>query len=236
MFGLWKKKNTEVLQHWYVLLEEFTSSTDGFYSKIEEEIERREIPGLETSRIIMGEGRFASSRREYLRLRRERWIVDVCSSPFGTAWFFSCRLGEIPFRLRVWELAVVLVLLAALFFLFPITFGLLWGSVAFALTVFSVIALLNALATTQTRGLDDAVMKIPVLGAVYELLVRKNTSYYRIDTRLMYEDAVKAVVEAAVRDAAAEGGVDEVQLVTVSEGGSPISLIDQMVGAAKSLA
>ena len=32
----------------------------------------------------------------------------VCSAPFGTAWFFSCRIAAVPFVLRIWELLVII--------------------------------------------------------------------------------------------------------------------------------
>ena len=38
--------------------------------------------------IEFAEGGILSGKRQYLRLRRERLVFDICSAPFGTSWFF----------------------------------------------------------------------------------------------------------------------------------------------------
>ena len=96
MFGIWKSKKTEVLKHWYVLHLDFDTITSEFYQAIEYDLKARELTGLEISRIEYAEGGLLSAKREYLRMRRERLVFDVCAAPFGTSWFFSCRFAEIP--------------------------------------------------------------------------------------------------------------------------------------------
>ena len=70
--------------------------------------------------------------------------------------------------------------------------------------------LLNTFATTMTVNLDSVILKIPVLGSLYELFVRRNQTYYREDTRAMYSHTVNSVVVEQLERLAAEHGIEEV--------------------------
>jgi hypothetical protein len=54
--------------------------------------------------------------------------------------------------------------------------------------------------------MDASLMKTPVIGPLYELLIRKET-YYREDTRLMYLSTVNSITEAIVEEVTAAKGV-----------------------------
>src|SRR5580698_1510296 len=108
MFGFFKK-SADVIDHWYALDPGFNLSTKEFYDGIEKELKTREVPGLEIFHVDFAEGGVLSSKREYLRMTRERLVFDVCAAPFGTAFFFSCRFAQIPAVIRLWQLFVVLV-------------------------------------------------------------------------------------------------------------------------------
>src|SRR5258708_1720056 len=103
MFGLWKRKKTEVLKYTYVLFDNFDTPVSEFYQAIEHDLKTRELSGLEISRIEYAEGGMLSAKRQYLRLRRERFVFDVCAAPFGTTWFFSYRFALIPASFGIWD-------------------------------------------------------------------------------------------------------------------------------------
>src|SRR5450759_1851421 len=109
MFGLFEKSKADIIDHWYALIPGFNSSTKDFYEAVEKELKERQVPGLEIFHVDFAEGGILSSKREYLRMTRERLVFDVCAAPFGTSYFFSCRFAEIPAVIKLWQLFVVLI-------------------------------------------------------------------------------------------------------------------------------
>jgi hypothetical protein len=206
MFGIFKKKPVDVIDHWYALIPGFNASTKEFYEAIEKELKNREVPGLEMFHVDFAEGGVMSSKREYLRMTRERLVFDICAAPFGKAYFFSCRFAEIPAVIRLWQLLVVLV---ASFVLVALAFRFLWLILApiVLLTgfVFVIYILRNAV-SMGLRDLDATLIKSPVFGPIYENWFRKET-YYRQDTRLMYRDTVNDVVKAQVEETTGAKGI-----------------------------
>jgi len=213
MFGILRKKHPLVYTHWHVLLPQFRSSTSRFYEIVEAELREIKVPAMHTTIVIFNQGGLGSHRRAYLRMQRERQVFDVCSAPFGTSWFFSCRIAELPFVLRLWELFLLLWIGTGLFFLFPPVFGFWVGSSVFAASILGALVLLNTLAVTSTRDVDSILLRVPIIGALYELFLRRNNTYYREDSRIMYSQTVDAVVRAAVRHLAAEQGIEEIQFI-----------------------
>ncbi len=63
------------------------------------------------------------------------------------------------------------------------------------------------------KDLDATLIQLPVVGALYEAWIRKET-YYRVDTRLMYLDTVNAVVKAVVEETT---GVKGIKLIRFNE-------------------
>src|SRR4051794_37547329 len=139
MFGIWRRKKLEVHQHWYVPLLDFRISTQEFYSAIEKELDERKVPDLEVARVEFAEGGLLSAQRQYLRLRRERLVFDICSAPFGSSWFFSLRGAVIPRTLRLWEFILASLGVLGLFGLYWRTFGLFGGAIAIIASLLSVI-------------------------------------------------------------------------------------------------
>lgn len=209
MFGIWPRRRTNLIDHWYVLLPDFQASTTEFYRSVEEELVKKLVPDMELSKVEFPEGNVLSARRIYLRMRRERLVFDVCSAPFGTAWFFSCRFAEIPLLLRVWELVAILGTGFGVFWIYAGVFGFLWGSIVFGISAISILYLLSSIVPMGLYSLDAKLIKVPVLGALYEIFVRRNT-FYREDTRLMYCDLVNRIVRQKVADFA---GVEDVSKV-----------------------
>ncbi len=231
-FGLWRKRQPQVFSHWYALFPEVESSTSEFYDAVGTELDKHQVPGLDTRRVTFTEGGILTSRRAYLRMQRERIVFDVCSAPFGTSWFFSCRIAEIPFTIRVWELLLLLAGLVGLFFVYPENFGIGWGIALFALTVIGGMVFLNRRASAYNHDLDSALMKIPILGALYELLLRRNQTYYREDTRAMYCNIVDTVVRAQVERVGAENGIGEVEFGSIDAPVAPRRHREKPVGVA----
>jgi hypothetical protein len=213
MFGLFRRKKVVVQEHWYVPLLDFKISTQEFYTAVEEELAERKVPDLEISRVEFAEGGILSAKREYLRLRRERLVFDICSAPFGTSWFFSLRGSVIPQVPTVWHVLVVVAGLTSLFLLYWFTFGLITGTVAIIASVLAVSVFLHFAGRWQ--GLDDALTQLPIIGVIYEVFFRSET-YYREDTRLMYLDIVPRIVKHQIEEFTGRAGVKLIDLKQVS--------------------
>jgi hypothetical protein len=207
MFGIFKNKKADVIDHWYSLVPGFNTSTKEFYEAVEKELKERQVPGLEMFHVDFAEGGILSSKREYLRMTRERLVFDICAAPFGSAYFFSCRFAEIPAAIRLWQLLVVLIAVLMLVALAFRYLGLILGAVVLlAGFVFLIYTLRNAVAM-GLRDLDATLIKSPVVGPIYENWFRKET-YYRQDTRLMYRDTVNDVVKAKVEEVTGAKGIE----------------------------
>jgi hypothetical protein len=210
MFGIFKNKKADVIDHWYSLVPGFNVSTKEFYEAVEKELKDRQVPGLEMFHVDFAEGGIISAKREYLRMTRERLVFDICAAPFGKSYFFSCRFAEIPAAIRLWQLLIVLIaalMIVALAFRY---LGLIIGAVVLlAGFVFLIYTLRNAVAM-GLRDLDATLIKSPVIGPIYENWFRKET-YYRQDTRLMYRDTVNDVVKAKVEEVTGAKGIKLIQ-------------------------
>jgi hypothetical protein len=88
------RKPSEIISHWYHLIEGLQASPKEFYASVEQAIQKRQIPNARTSRVDWREAGPLSAKREYLRVHRHEYIFDVCGAPFGNGFFFSWWLGE----------------------------------------------------------------------------------------------------------------------------------------------
>lgn len=149
-----------LIQHWFVYLEDFHTSAQEFYDQVEEEVKRRQLPKLELRRKLFFEGGLTSARREYLRLLRERVLFDICAAPFGTGFFFSYRVCEVPNHIGILELlALFFGGLMTLSLLFQ-AFGFFGGLVA-AVVLFGVLGLLIWKSPrVQAGSLDDFLLNL----------------------------------------------------------------------------
>ena len=201
------------INSWRVRTDGVTLSTEELYTSIEAELASRQVPGLEISRVRFKEGGMLSGEREYLRLRRERLVFDVGASMFGNSWFCSCRFAEIPVSLYVWELLLILMLLAGVVLGYIELFGLIFGVGFFSTTLVGLTLLMRNATSLGLSDFDAWLLQVPVLSTVYEMLIRKNNSYYMADTRLMYVDIVDAVVRHVVNTMTAQQGVAQLDFV-----------------------
>lgn len=162
-----------LISHWPHLISELQASPLDFFSSVEEAIKRRQIPGAKTSRVTWPEGDAFSTRRQYLRVRRGKLVLDLCAAPFGTGFFVSWWLGE----LRGWMRLIIAILLP----LVPI----LGWQVLFKMFGMSPLSVL----------LLSILMLVP-LGGWLVLWRTSRPTYYRIDTALMFRSAVhNAILE-----------------------------------------
>ena len=213
MFGLWKKRKPEEIRPpTYALIDGFQTSTDAFYKSIEDELKTRQVPGLDLVRLDYKEGGLLSSRRDYLRMRRERLTFDLCSAPFGTSWFFSYRFCEIPALFPLWQFLIVVVLTAALAVGYVALFGALWGGVIIGMTVLGFVLLLRNTLTLGFEDFDAWLLTVPVFGRVYEALFRKET-FFRQDTRFMYVEMMERIIQAKIKEVTVSEGIEKVEFI-----------------------
>ncbi len=91
-----RPRATEIFSNWYHFNEGLQASPMELYAAIEEAVHRRNIPDIKISRVDWREGGILSAKREYLRVRRKELVFDICGAPFGTGFFVSWWLGELP--------------------------------------------------------------------------------------------------------------------------------------------
>jgi hypothetical protein len=196
----------EVHKHWYAPLDNFQFNTGEFYRMVEKELAMRKVPNLQMSRVELSEGGILSDKREYLRLKRERLVFDICAAPFGTSYFFSFRFIELPLGIKPVEMIVFLVGVGLAFVLLVKLLGTIYGILVFLLLLVAGVWLMRNAVALGLKDLDATLLKTPVIGPLYELLFRKET-YYREDTRLMYLSTVNSITERLVEEVTAAKGV-----------------------------
>lgn len=200
------KRKVEVGSHWMAVVDQFNTSSIEFYQQIEKEIARCKVPGLEATRIEFSEGGMLSGKRTYLRFVRERLVFDVCASPLGTGYFFSCRTAEIPAVVRPAELFCLVILGFLIFYASIRWLGLFLGPFfLFCGLLGSIYVMRNAVAM-GLEDLDRTLLRIPLLGPAYEAWIRRDT-YFRQDSRMMYLDIVPRIVKRLAEDVTGTAGV-----------------------------
>jgi hypothetical protein len=195
-----------ILSHWCTLIDGLQASPLEFYKCVDEAVERRKVPGLARRRVLWPEGGLLSAKREYLRLTRGKLLFDICAAPFGTGFFVSCRLvnREIP-----WGLIAAAIASVPIFLMFssvllvahekgiPAAIGwiafIIPAMVFVGLGIWVMLRLLHG----SLMDLDRYLCTSPVLGPMYERITGRMT-YYRIDTTMMFQQAVQAAVMEAV--------------------------------------
>ena len=208
-------KQVDAISHWHQLLENFQASSLEFYSSLETAIKARSVPELHSARIEHKEGGLASAKREYLRMHRGKHAFDICAAPFGTGFFVSWWFTEPPLPFAIlYTLGFLFGLMIAMDIAFGIGFaiGLAMQGYAFGMLLGGSAALLgitrfaldfgNAMRHGSLPG-ESTVLAMPLIGWVYERIFAP-TTYYSMDTALMFQDSVhRAVLE--VVDCMTEG-------------------------------
>lgn len=204
-----------VLSHWYAVAEGVRFSSEDFYGAVEDELASHQMPRMAKSRVEFHQGGAASDKRVYLRMARERYAFDLCAAPFGKDYFFSLRLVEKP---RSWGRLLALLMLLWIAVVVMVQLhdtapNLLWGTLLIVVIVGALFqglrmyfrSALEASPSEMMPDFDTYILNLAVIGAVYEA-IRKDT-YYRQDTRLLYQALITAVVKRKVDEFTAEKGV-----------------------------
>lgn len=205
--GRFLRRKAGLVSHWFVLLEDFNTSTNDFYAAIEAEVKQRKLPLADVGHVEFAEGGPLSAERDYLRFRHERLVIDLCAAPYGTDYFFSLRVCELPIHFGFFELLLTLMGVLVAFNAAVEILGPFIGPVVLAVVVLT-LAICASLGSFRkdVRNLDDALLRTPLIGAFYELVFRQDT-YHRHDTRLMFLRSLEIIVKRQVSDAVAGKGV-----------------------------
>ena len=208
-------KQVDAISHWHQLFENFEASSLEFYGSLENAVKARSVPELHSARIEHKEGGLASAKREYLRMHRGKHAFDICAAPFGTGFFVSWWFTEPPLAFAIlYTLGFLFGLMIAMDIVFGIGFaiGLAMQGYAFGMLLGGSAALLgtpallwiwgNAIRHGSLPG-ESTVLAMPLIGWVYQRIFAP-TTYYSMDTALMFQDAVHHAVLEVV-DCMTEG-------------------------------
>lgn len=195
----------EVISHWYHGFDGYNTSARDFYATVEEAVKRRGIPDVQFSRVDHAEGGVLSAKREYLRVMRDKLSFDICAAPFGKGYFFSWWLTQAR---GPWLVVLILTFIA------DVILGLLLVKMlGFRGAMLAPFLQLGALAPIFMgfshmlgwRG-RDVLFSIPYVGPVLEKVFSPDT-YFKIDTTLMYQEAVRGAVMEALDQLVSQQGL-----------------------------
>lgn len=191
-------QKSEVSSHWGTALRGVQFSAQEFYTKVEQAIAAREWPGVELLRVLHREAGLLSHSREYLRVVRQRQVFDLCAAHLGKDYFFTLREAEIKPPLSLASLLIFLSALGMLLTWSVNSFGFLPGLIQFfSLLALGLFVLWNTLRMGLTR-LDGLLLRLPVIGPVYETFFRSSTTYFQHDTRMVFLKLMDELVKEQV--------------------------------------
>jgi hypothetical protein len=190
-----------VLGHWSKLIENLQASTQEFYGSVENAIATRKVPAISNSRIDWKEGGLFTAYREYLRISREKEVIDICGAPCGTGFFVSWWHGELrpsPIGPALATIGLVYALDVGITLVLPQYFGMLVRLMVLA-TVLLLIFLFVGILINRSAGENWVryVLVIPVIGWLMDRLFLPPT-FYRIDSASMFRAAIEQSVHEVV--------------------------------------
>jgi len=194
---LTKSSSTLVDSHWATLIENLQASPMEFYASVEQAIERRQVPAISNCRVDWKEGGLFTTFREYLRISRERHVLDICGAPYGTGFFVSWWLAElqpsaIGPTLAAIGILLVIDIVSGSFFESPQAF--IFSGMAVILIFLFVGILMNR---SSGKNWVRYVLVIPMIGWLMKRLFLPAT-YYRIDTASMFRLAINNSVQEVI--------------------------------------
>jgi hypothetical protein len=194
-----------VLSHWSMLVENLQASPLSFYQAVETALLRRQIPATENSRVDYKEGGLLSAQREYLHVRKESLVFDICAAPFGTGFFFSWWFADDRPKLNPLLQALALVALFSVAGRLLLSLGIAAGTIVLVAGILLPMAYANEQAS-QGKFDDNLIRSLPLLGRLYESLFKPGT-YYRIDSLEMFQKAVHNAVLEVIDQMTTEKGL-----------------------------
>ena len=148
------------------------------------------------------------------------------------------RFAELPDAIKLWQLLLGMLLLCGYVAMMVSIFGVINGTaILTGLLLISIFMARNAVAM-GLHDLDALLMKMPLIGALYERIIRKKT-YYRFDTRIMYYESIKGIVNEKMEQVTLAKGItlnsvkqrypsiDDLYRMTLIHPESPNSLTDE---------
>lgn len=205
IFGFENRKG-QVLDYQMSSADGLSFSPQEFYAKIEQQLEARQIPGLEISRLEFAEGGMLSDQRTYLRLMRERLAFVTCAAPFGKVFFFSWRTVYVPALVRLWHILAALAFFFAVVFLLVKPLGIAFTIIALVTLMFAIAAVFRNASAEGFSDLDSILLKIPIVTTIYQDWFREET-YYREDTRNLYLKILPELIQQIVEETCAAKGI-----------------------------
>jgi hypothetical protein len=85
---------TTIHAHQSQHFEELQLSAREFYTLLKTMIAEYQYPDIKCEPVTLSESGIFSSKREYLRISKQRYHYYVCASPFGKSFFISWWLKE----------------------------------------------------------------------------------------------------------------------------------------------
>jgi hypothetical protein len=195
-----------VISHWYQSFEGLQESPKEIYKSIEAAIAKRELPETSTSSINYFEGGPLSAQREYLRVSRGNLVFDICAAHFGKGMFVSWWLGENRSNKGIWILVVLLFLAFILFGICVTQYGFFQGMFMELFYSFVIFLIVGGLVRKGTIRIEDTLLEVPIIGWIYDRLFHPVT-YYKTDTALMFQEAVRKSVNEVLDGITASKGL-----------------------------
>jgi len=194
------------ISYWCNLFDNCSYSPKEFYTAVERNLERRQVPDLLANFILLHEGTTFSKKRLYYQMRRERVVAEICAAPFGSGFFVSSRLFDRRRRAFYWDYLIAGTILATVTIPILFRYGPIIAIVVFG-TVFTTLWSLMRLGTNiDFVWLDEKLAGLPWFGPIYETWFHPKT-YFREDQHNMYREAVNRSVKEAVAELTTQKGL-----------------------------
>ncbi len=204
-----REKKVEVLDHFYIPIDQFNMSSREFYEAVQKELIARQVPGLTVAFIHYQEGSILSAKRTYLRLTRGQLVFEVCAAPFGRCFFFSSRFCTVPVSIHPVEIFLALLGLYVGFTALASKFGLFTGSLLLVLVVVLLYGSMRHLIGWLNDKFELEFPEVPIFGALYARFHKE--TYYEYDTKLMYQTVVPEIVRHLAGKFTATKGIQRLE-------------------------
>ena len=200
------RKSDPIISHWYKLFEGLQESPKETYQSIKEALKKRDLPDTFVTSINLIEGGPLSARREYLRVWRNEHIFDICVAHFGKGMFVSWWLTKAQSSKGLWIAIAAFIFALILIFLSIDQFGLFLGLFLGIIFLPLIFVILGFLIREGTIRIEDSILEVPVLGALYERFFHPIT-YFKIDTALMFQESVRLAVHEVIDEITKSKGI-----------------------------
>lgn len=197
--------NVRMISHWHQFFDQTQHSPQALFTAVDAALAKRKIPDAKASRVEFAEGAALGGKREYLRVARKGYTFDVCAAPFGSGFFVSWWFSKVSRRGLLYAAIATVVVFAIVGLLIKVA-GFFLGTFFAIIAVPALFLGLGYAVRRGAIGIEQEVLSVPVLGALYNWIF-KPFGYYQIDTERSFEKAVHAAVLEAVDELTAAKGI-----------------------------